>query len=212
MQNETVEGGLHGNKLIIQTAKKMWVNNGLRAYYRGLPMGLVGMFPYSAIDLATFEYLKRAITSYNAKHRGCHEDDANPGNFTTAAIGAFSGALGSTVVYPLNLLRTRLQSQGTAIHPPTYTGIWDVTQRTIKNEGTRGLFKGLTPNLLKVVPAVSIVSSSGCTSASKHVAYLNRPMLCMRTRRPCWVCNKIEFNEMSHNDTDYTVHVEWVHD
>jgi solute carrier family 25 phosphate transporter 23/24/25/41 len=42
------------------------------------------------------------------------------------------------------------------LHPPTYTGIVDVAQRTIKNEGFRGLFKGITPNLLKVVPAVSI--------------------------------------------------------
>jgi len=54
------------------------------------------------------------------------------------------------------LLRTRLQSQGTAIHPPTYTGIVDVCVKTVRGEGWRGLFKGITPNLLKVVPAVSI--------------------------------------------------------
>lgn len=119
-------------------------------------MGLVGMFPYSAIDLTTFEYCKQFITKYNAKKRGCSEDDAAPGNFMTAGIGAFSGAFGASAVYPINLLRTRLQSQGTAIHPPTYTGIWDVTVRTVKGEGVRGLFKGITPNLLKVVPAVSI--------------------------------------------------------
>ena len=53
-------------------------------------------------------------------------------------------------------MRTRLQSQGTVLHPRTYTGIMDVTRQTIKGEGMRGLFKGLTPNLLKVVPAVSI--------------------------------------------------------
>lgn len=58
------------------------------------------------------------------------------------------------------LAGTRLQSQGTAQHPRTYTGIADVTRQTLKGEGVRGLFKGLTPNLLKVVPAVSIVSSS----------------------------------------------------
>lgn len=28
--------------------------------------------------------------------------------------------------------------------------------KTVKGEGYRGLFKGITPNLLKVVPAVSI--------------------------------------------------------
>ncbi|KAI9875273.1 MAG: hypothetical protein M1830_008687, partial [Pleopsidium flavum] len=156
MQCETVSGGLHGNLLIAATARKMWLTNGLRSFYRGLPMGLVGMFPYAAIDLSTFEYLKRAISTHNASIRGCHEDDAAPGNFATGAIGAFSGALGASVVYPLNLLRTRLQAQGTAVHPPTYTGIWEVTMRTVRGEGVRGLFKGITPNLLKVVPAVSI--------------------------------------------------------
>lgn len=156
MQCETVEGGLDGNALIVQTARKMWRTTGVRSFYRGLPMGLVGMFPYSAIDLTTFEYLKKFITAQNARSRQCQEEDAAPGNIMTAGIGAFSGALGASVVYPINLLRTRLQSQGTAIHPPTYTGIWDVTTKTVKGEGFRGLFKGITPNLLKVVPAVSI--------------------------------------------------------
>ncbi|KKY19033.1 putative calcium dependent mitochondrial carrier protein [Diplodia seriata] len=156
MQCDTVSGGLHGNKLIIATAKKMWMKDGLRSFYRGLPMGLFGIFPYAAIDLGTFEYLKRAVTVYNAEKRGCHEEQAEPGSFMTAFIGGFSGAFGASLVYPLNLLRTRLQSQGTVLHPRTYTGIMDVTRQTIKGEGVRGLFKGLTPNLLKVVPAVSI--------------------------------------------------------
>ncbi|KAI9852335.1 MAG: hypothetical protein M1838_001040 [Thelocarpon superellum] len=156
VQCETVEGGVYGNQLIADTARKMWRTNGFRTYYRGLTMGLVGMFPYAAIDLGTFEYLKRSIASRNAKLRGCHEEDAAPGSLTTAGIGAVSGALGASIVYPLNLLRTRLQAQGTAIHPPTYTGIVDVTRKTISREGVRGLFKGITPNLLKVVPAVSI--------------------------------------------------------
>lgn len=159
MQCETVPGGSKGNKLIIETAKKMWARNGITSFYRGLPMGLVGMFPYAAIDLGTFEYLKRSLTAYNAKKYGGHEEDTAPGGFTTALIGGFSGAFGASTVYPLNLLRTRLQSQGTASHPRTYTGIIDVTRQTIKGEGIRGLFKGLTPNLLKVVPSVSIVSS-----------------------------------------------------
>lgn len=156
MQNETVKGGQQGNALILTTARKMWAQSGMRSFYRGLPMGLVGMFPYSAIDLTTFEYLKKLITARKARIKGCHEDDAALSNFTTAGIGAFSGAFGATAVYPLNLLRTRLQSQGTATHPPTYTGVWDVTVKTVKGEGVRGLFKGITPNLLKVVPAVSI--------------------------------------------------------
>lgn len=156
MQCETVAGGLQGNQLIIATAKKMYQTGGIRSSYRGLTMGLVGVFPYAAIDLGTFEGLKKALTRRNAALMGCDEEDAYPGNLTLGCIGAFSGAFGASIVYPINLLRTRLQAQGTVLHPPTYTGIVDVAQKTIKNEGVRGLFKGITPNLLKVVPSVSI--------------------------------------------------------
>lgn len=156
MQCETVQGGLHGNQLILATAKKMWATTGARSFYKGLSWGLVGQFPYSAIDLGTFEGFKRWLIKRNMRVRNCSEDEASPGNVATASIGGFSGALGASLVYPLNLLRTRLQTQGTKEHPRTYTGIVDVTRQTVRGEGVRGLFKGITPNLIKVVPAVSI--------------------------------------------------------
>ena len=158
-QCETVAGAQKGNQLILETARKMWRTTGLKSYYRGLPMGLIGMFPYSAIDLFTFETLKQSVVNRNMKTKGIkNEEDALPSNFSMALMGAFSGAIGASAVYPINLLRTRLQSQGTTQHSRTYTGVMDVTRQTIRGEGFRGLFKGLTPNLLKVVPAVSIVS------------------------------------------------------
>ena len=160
VQSETTATAHKGNQLVIETMQKMWRSSGFRSYYRGLPMGLIGMFPYSAIDLFTFETLKKGVVARNMKAKCLkHVEDALPNNFSLALIGAFSGAIGASAVYPINLLRTRLQVQGTAQHPPTYTGVWDVTKKTIQGEGVRGLFKGLTPNLLKVVPAVSIVSN-----------------------------------------------------
>jgi solute carrier family 25 (mitochondrial phosphate transporter), member 23/24/25/41 len=157
MQCETVSGGLHGNALIRATATKMLSSpSGILSYYRGLGMGLLGMFPYSAIDLFIFENLKRLLLARKARIHRCHEEDVPIGNVATGAIGALSGAVSATVVYPLNLLRTRLQAQGTVLHPPTYSGVWDVTRKTIRGEGVVGLFRGVTPNLLKVAPAVSI--------------------------------------------------------
>ncbi|KAJ5356683.1 hypothetical protein N7517_011292 [Penicillium concentricum] len=156
MQCETVKGGPIGNQLIAATARKVWNKNGLVGFFRGLPLGLVGMFPYAAIDLSTFEYLKRRLLAKKARECGCHEDDVPLGNFATGAIGAMSGGFSACIVYPLNVLRTRLQTQGTIMHPPTYTGIGEVLRITLKTEGPRGLYKGLTPNLLKVAPAMSI--------------------------------------------------------
>ncbi|KAI0900340.1 mitochondrial carrier [Annulohypoxylon nitens] len=156
LQSDYVEGGPRGNTLLFQTARKMWAEGGMRAAYRGVTMGLVGMFPYSAIDMGTFEFLKTTYVTYTARAYSIHEEDASPSTFATGIMGATSGAFGASVVYPLNVLRTRLQTQGTSMHPARYTGIWDVAQKTIKNEGVRGLYKGLMPNLLKVAPALSI--------------------------------------------------------
>jgi solute carrier family 25 phosphate transporter 23/24/25/41 len=158
MQSNVEAKGLRGNALILFTAKQMYSSGGIRSAYRGLTMGLVGMFPYSAIDLGTFEFLKKQVTAYKSKklHLPVTDPQCAPGSFATGAIGAFAGAFGASVVYPINLLRTRLQVQGTVQHPQTYSGVVDAARKTISREGFRGLFKGITPNLLKVVPAVSI--------------------------------------------------------
>ncbi|KAK7755884.1 hypothetical protein SLS62_002171 [Diatrype stigma] len=156
LQSEYVSGGPRGNVLLLQTFRKMLAEGGARAAYRGVTMGLVGMFPYSAIDMGTFEFLKTTYITYKAKKDGVHEEDAQPSTFVTGIMGATSGAFGASVVYPLNVLRTRLQTQGTKMHPVRYTGIWDVANKTLRNEGVRGLYKGLMPNLLKVAPALSI--------------------------------------------------------
>lgn len=138
-----------------RTAKTMWRTGGLRAYFRGLLWGLIGQYPYSAIDLTTYEYIKQWwIRRHEA--RGAHGRDAYPSPAVTAIIGGFSGALGASVVWPLNLLRTRLQTSGTLLHDHQYDGIIDVAQQTIRKEGYGGLFKGMSLNLVKVVPSVSI--------------------------------------------------------
>jgi solute carrier family 25 phosphate transporter 23/24/25/41 len=96
------------------------------------------------------------VIARKARQARVHEEDVDMSNLITGMIGATSGAISATAVYPINLLRTRLQAQGTVLHPPTYKGIADVTRKTLQNEGIKGLFKGVTPNLLKVAPAVSI--------------------------------------------------------
>lgn len=155
MQCEISKDGVQGKQLMLQTAKMIFASGGVRAYYRGLWWGLIGQFPYSSLDLTTFEYMTRWYKS-RQESRGNYENDSKPGAIVTAAIGAFSGAFGASVVWPLNLLRTQIQTQGTVVIPQTYTGSADVMQKTIQRDGWKGLFRGITPNLIKRVPSVSI--------------------------------------------------------
>ena len=156
IQCASLDSKVKGFKLLTSTAKDLYREGGIRAFYRGLFVGLSGMFPYAALDLGTFTTVKKWYTKREAERLGCSVDDVSLPNYLVLTIGASSGTFGATMVYPINLLRTRLQAQGTFAHPYTYTGIVDVTAQTIKREGVQGLFKGLVPNLAKVIPAVSI--------------------------------------------------------
>ncbi|KAJ3753300.1 mitochondrial carrier [Lentinula raphanica] len=135
-------------RTLIQAAKHVWALGGFRAYYRGLSIGLIGVFPYSAIDMSTFEALKLAYLRSTGKEE--------PGVLALLAFGSLSGSVGATSVYPMNLVRTRMQASGSPGHPQTYTGPLDVATKTWEREGWRGFYRGLLPTLAKVVPAVSI--------------------------------------------------------
>lgn len=121
---------------------------GLRGLYRGLTIGLVGVFPYSAIDMSTFEALKLAYCRSTGKDE--------PGVLALLAFGSISGSVGAASVYPLNLVRTRYQASGSPGHPQRYNGIMDVAVKTWEAGGWKGFYRGLFPTLAKVVPAVSI--------------------------------------------------------
>lgn len=145
-----------GKGVILKTAKDMYKEGGFKLFYRGILLGVTGIFPYAAIDLGTFTTIKKFLIHRQATQEGKNEDEIKLSNFVVLPLGAFSGTVGACVVYPINLLRTRLQAQGTFAHPYRYHGFKDVFKQTIQREGYPGLYKGLVPNLAKVIPAVSI--------------------------------------------------------
>ncbi|CAI8491713.1 unnamed protein product [Hanseniaspora opuntiae] len=159
----------HHQKIIKETYKQH-NNAGIRNFYRGLPAGLTGMFPYAAIDLGTFNLLKNIASQYYFTEDTSIEDRHLP-NMVMLPLGAISGSIGASIVYPINLLRTRLQAQGTFAHKHTYNGFFDCASKTVKREGFKGLYKGLLPNLVKVCPSVAI--SYFCYENFKRLLNLN---------------------------------------
>ena len=147
---------LRGKHLLLDTAKQMYQEGGIKIFYRGISVGLLGVFPYAALDLGTFTAIKKFMVARKAASLQVPVESVTLDNISVLSIGAFSGTVGATVVYPLNLLRTRLQAQGTYAHPHRYKGFTDVFLKTVKREGFPGLYKGLVPTLAKVCPAVAI--------------------------------------------------------
>jgi solute carrier family 25 (mitochondrial phosphate transporter), member 23/24/25/41 len=80
----------------------------------------------------------------------------DPTVMTLLCCGAFSGICGQLVSYPLALARTKLQVQGLPGRTKEYNGLGEVFGKTIKNEGIKGLYRGILPNFMKSVPAIAI--------------------------------------------------------
>lgn len=139
---------------IMDAALKIYANEGIRSFYRGYVPNMLGIIPYAGIDLAVYETLKK-------KYLKKHEND-RPSFFVLLGCGTASSTLGQLCSYPLALIRTRLQAQVVSASKfqmerknPNHTMV-GVFKRIIATEGVTGLYRGVTPNFIKVLPAVSI--------------------------------------------------------
>ena len=73
------------------------------------------------------------------------------------ALGSIAGALGAFVVYPIDLVKTRMQNQRSQrVGEKLYNNSIDCARKVIRNEGFRGLYSGVLPQLIGVAPEKAI--------------------------------------------------------
>ncbi|XP_055934324.1 calcium-binding mitochondrial carrier protein SCaMC-2-like [Argiope bruennichi] len=129
---------------------KIYRTEGLRSFYKGYLPNLLGIIPYAGIDLAIYETLKKSYTTR-------HPEVKEPGSMVLLGCGTASSSCGQIATYPLALIRIRLQAQAvTSDHSPEAGTMIGLFKSIIKREGVAGLYRGITPNFMKVAPAVSI--------------------------------------------------------
>ncbi|CAB3226576.1 unnamed protein product [Arctia plantaginis] len=73
-------------------------------------------------------------------------------------LGSIAGAVGASAVYPIDLVKTRMQNQrtGSFIGEVAYRNSWDCFKKVIRHEGFFGLYRGLVPQLIGVAPEKAI--------------------------------------------------------
>jgi solute carrier family 25 aspartate/glutamate transporter 12/13 len=73
------------------------------------------------------------------------------------ALGSLAGAFGAFMVYPIDLVKTRMQNQRSSrVGQMLYKNSWDCAKKVVKNEGFRGLYSGVLPQLVGVAPEKAI--------------------------------------------------------
>lgn len=73
-------------------------------------------------------------------------------------LGSVAGAAGATVVYPIDLVKTRMQNQraGSYVGELMYRNSIDCVKKVVRYEGAAGLYRGLLPQLVGVCPEKAI--------------------------------------------------------
>ncbi|KAI1211753.1 solute carrier family 25 member 42 [Annulohypoxylon truncatum] len=119
---------------------------GVPALYRGIIPTVAGVAPYVGLNFMTYEFVRKYLTP---------EGDQNPSAARKLLAGAVSGAVAQTCTYPFDVLRRRFQINTMSGMGYKYKSIGDAVRVIISQEGPRGLYKGLIPNLLKVAPSMA---------------------------------------------------------
>jgi len=71
--------------------------------------------------------------------------------------GGVAGAFGATIVYPIDLVKTRMQNQRSSIVGQLlYKNSMDCVKKVFRNEGSLGFYRGLGPQLVGVAPEKAI--------------------------------------------------------
>ncbi|MCJ1339592.1 hypothetical protein MMC09_004882 [Bachmanniomyces sp. S44760] len=129
------------------TMVSMYKNEGgISALYRGIIPTVAGVAPYVGLNFMTYESVRKYFTP---------EGEKNPSAIRKLGAGAVSGAFAQTCTYPFDVLRRRFQINTMSGLGYQYKSIWDAIKSIVAQEGLRGMYKGIVPNLLKVAPSMA---------------------------------------------------------
>lgn len=134
-------------------------DEGARGFFQGIGAGVGQIVPYMGFLFAAYESFRPVISPLDL-----------PFGSGDATAGAMASVIAKTGVFPLDVIRKRLQVQGptrTRFVPGTgkgyravadYAGLGVLgTGKTIiKREGWRGLYRGLAIGLVKSAPASAV--------------------------------------------------------
>lgn len=135
-------------------------NESIFVFYRGLLPTFIQVAPHAGVQFMSYKI-------FDGLYRSLVNIDSSAFTFSGSIVsGSLAGLVAKTSIYPLDLVKKRMQIQGVAQHRREFgtvfvcKGMMDCFIKIYRVEGILGLFKGLNPSLLKAVATTAIHFSS----------------------------------------------------
>ena len=139
---------------IIDALRKISRREGVKGLYSGLGPTLFVAVPNFAISYTVYGTLKEYVLDddlfYNLRKINDESGEESLGFQLTLLCGALSGTLSTLVTFPFDTLRRRMQIQNLHLDKGNRTTAIQQFKGILNSEGMKGMYRGLTPELLKV--------------------------------------------------------------
>jgi len=167
-----------GNAAVVRT-------EGFFTLYNGFVPALL-LTTHGAVQFVVYEKMKEAL-SHETRHPETVKLAISSGaavwvewgnevqGGAAMAMGVLSKIAASTVTYPEQVVKARLQQKGGK--GERYSGMVDCFVKTWRAEGLRGFFRGIVPNTLRIAPSGAVVM--GCyESVANLLRYVDKSERC----------------------------------
>jgi solute carrier family 25 S-adenosylmethionine transporter 26 len=147
----------------VAAVRTILLKEGLRkGLYAGYGSFMLRDLPFDAIEFVAYEQMRSALRAA----LGGRQLSA----FETSAVGAAAGVATAVLTTPLDVVKTRLMTQGAG---GAYKGVLDCFARVVREEGPRALFRGVQPRVLWIGMGGSVFFT--CLEGAKKLMGVDTP-------------------------------------
>lgn len=142
---------VHGSKAmyksISQCAKTVYRAEGLAAFYVSYPTTLCMTVPFTALQFTAYESLSKVMNPTKSYDPVTH-----------CMAGGLAGAFAAGLTTPLDVIKTLLQTRGTANDAEIRSakGLFVAASIIKRQFGWAGFFRGLWPRIITTMPSTAI--------------------------------------------------------
>ncbi|KAG0028157.1 Mitochondrial carrier protein ymc2 [Podila clonocystis] len=134
----------------VDALQKIYAQHGLRGIFKGQAVTMVREFQGYGAYFAAYEYLVQRAMRIENKER------SELSTVKVVAYGACAGYAMWTTVYPIDVIKSKLQTDGFTSSTRQYSSAIDCARQTLAKEGVAGFFKGFAPCILRAAPANAV--------------------------------------------------------
>ncbi|KAF3352201.1 hypothetical protein VdG1_00682 [Verticillium dahliae VDG1] len=132
-------------------ARYVYKSEGLGAFYVSYPTTLSMTVPFTALQFLAYESISTTMNP-----------DKTYDPTTHCVAGGVAGGFAAALTTPMDVIKTMLQTRGTATDPElrTVNGFMAGCRLLLRREGPRGFFKGIGPRVVTTMPSTAICWSA----------------------------------------------------